>query len=111
MNLPRKHETSFKPRLKAQVMSNVIYFLTLTIRLENLHMLEEESLYDFYPKLYDITNESFALGEKIPESMPMRKIIRSLPNRFQFKITAIEESNNLDTMKVEELIGSSMLLK
>ena len=69
-------------------------------------MLEEESLSDFYPKLYDITNESFALGEKIPKFVPMRKIIRSLPNRFQFKITTIEESNNLDTMKVAELIGS-----
>ena len=41
--------------------------LTLTTRFKNLHMLEEESLSNFYTKLCDIANKSFALREKIPE--------------------------------------------
>ena len=75
-------------------------FLTLATRIENLHMLEEESLFYFYTNLCDIANESFILGEKIPEFVLVRKIIRSLPNRFQPKTTAIEESKKLDIMKV-----------
>ncbi|MCI03070.1 gag-pol polyprotein, partial [Trifolium medium] len=35
-----------------------------------------------------------------------RKILRSLPKRFDMKVTAIEESQGLSTMKVGELIGS-----
>ena len=69
-------------------------------------MLDEESLSNFYTKLCDIAKESFALGEKISKYVLMRKIIRSLLDRFQSKTTTIEERKNLDTMKVEELIGS-----
>ena len=47
--------------------------LTFTTRFKNLHMLEEESLSNFYTKLCDIANESFALGEKIPASVLVRK--------------------------------------
>jgi uncharacterized FlaG/YvyC family protein len=35
-----------------------------------------------------------------------RKILRSLPKRFDMKVTAIEEAQDIATMKVEELIGS-----
>jgi hypothetical protein len=34
----------------------------------------------------------------------VRKILRSLPERFWPKITAIEKSKDLDTIHVEELI-------
>ena len=69
-------------------------------------MFEERPLSNFYIKLCDIANEFFTLGEKVLESVLMRKIITSLLDRFQSKTSAIEESKNLDTMKVEELMGS-----
>ena len=36
----------------------------------------------------------------------MRKILRSMLESFHAKVTAIEESKNLDDIKVQELIGS-----
>ena len=54
--------------------------LSLTIHFENLGMHDDESLFYFYTKLCDITNESFVLGEKIPETTLVRKIVRSLPD-------------------------------
>ena len=36
----------------------------------------------------------------------MRKILRSLPETFHAKVTTIEESKDLDDIKVQELIGS-----
>ena len=36
----------------------------------------------------------------------VRKILRSLPESFRAKVTAIEESKDLDDIKVQELIGS-----
>ncbi|KAK2450393.1 gag-protease polyprotein [Trifolium repens] len=42
----------------------------------------------------------------MPDEKLARKILRSLPKRFDMKVTAIEESQDIATMKVEELIGS-----
>ena len=36
----------------------------------------------------------------------MRKILRSLPESFHAKVTTIEESKDLNDIKVQELIGS-----
>jgi hypothetical protein len=35
-----------------------------------------------------------------------RKILRSLPKRFDMKVTAIEEAQDIANMKVDELVGS-----
>ena len=67
-------------------------------------MHEDESLYDFY-KFCDIANKSFALGEKIPETTLIRKIMRSLPKMFSSKVVAIEEAKDLESMKVKDLMG------
>ena len=60
----------------------------------------------FYIKLCDIANESSTLGEKIPETILVRKIVRSLPNRFISKVIVNKEAKDLDSMKVEDLMGS-----
>ena len=36
----------------------------------------------------------------------VRKILRSLPESFRVKVTAIEESKDLDEIKIQVLIGS-----
>ena len=51
-------------------------------------------------------NSKFNLGEKTEDSKIVRKILRSLPESFHAKVTAIEESTDLDDIKVQELIGS-----
>ena len=48
----------------------------------------------------------FDLGEKTEDSKVVRKILRLLPESFRAKVTAIEESKDLDEIKVQELIGS-----
>ena len=61
---------------------------------------------EFYTKLSDICNSMFVLGDRVPEGRICRKILRSLPDRFDSKIVALEECRDIDNMKVEELIGS-----
>ena len=69
-------------------------------------MEENETFDEFYAKLSDIVNSSFNLGEKIPENSIVYKILRSLPERFHAKVTAIKESQDIDSMKVEQLVGN-----
>ena len=67
----------------------------------------EDELFDrFYAKLKDIVNSTFNLGETIPESKVVRKVLRSLPKRFHAKITAIGESKNIDKIPLTGLVGN-----
>ena len=46
------------------------------------------------------------MGENIPKERLVRKVLRSFPKRFAYKVTAINEAKNIKTMKLEELVGS-----
>ena len=48
----------------------------------------------------------FNLVEKIEDSKIVRKILQSLPESFRAKVTTIEESEDRDDIKVQELISS-----
>jgi hypothetical protein len=47
-----------------------------------------------------------SLGKKVSDVKLIKKILRSLPERFRIKVTSIEESKAIDSMKIEELVGS-----
>ena len=85
---------------------NDIKLQMLTTRFEELKMSEDESFDLFYSKLNEVVIGKFNLGEKTEDSKIVRKILRSLPESFRVKVTSIEESKDLDDIKVQELIGS-----
>ena len=60
----------------------------------------------FYNKLNKVIISKFNLGEKTEDSKIVRKILRSLPESFLAKVIVIEESKDLDDIKVQELVGS-----
>ncbi|XXG79824.1 hypothetical protein AAC387_Pa09g0815 [Persea americana] len=69
--------------------------------------MEEDKTFDqFYAKLNDIVNSVFNLGEEIPENKIVKEIMRFLPSLFDSKVIAIEENKNLDTLKVNQLVGN-----
>ena len=76
----------------------------LTNSFEEIRMEEDETFDEFYVKL--IVNYAFNLGECIAESKIVRKILRSLPERFHAKITAIEEAQDIDQIPLTELVGN-----
>ena len=69
-------------------------------------MEEDESFDKFYAMLKDIVNSVFNLGDTIPEPKIMRKMFRSLTERFHAKITAIEESQDINKIPLTELVGN-----
>ena len=73
---------------------------------EEIKMEEDESFDEFYAKLKDIVNSAFNLRETILEPKIMRKVLRSLPERFYAKITAIEELKDIDQIPLTELVGN-----
>jgi len=47
-----------------------------------------------------------SLGNSISNVKLIRKISKSLLERFKIKVTIIEESKDLEEMKIEEVVGS-----
>ena len=73
---------------------------------EEIKMEEDELFDEFYAKLKDMVNLAFNLGETIPKPKIMRKVLRSLPERFHAKIIVIEESKDIDKIPLTELVGN-----
>ena len=74
--------------------------------------MEEDELFDeFYAKLKDIMNSAFNFGKTIPEPKIVRKVLRSLPERFRGKIMTIEESKDIDKIPLTELVGNLQTYK
>ena len=69
-------------------------------------MSNDESFDEFYVKLNDIVNSAYNLGEIYDQPKIVRKILRSLIEDFRPKVTAITESNDVDSIPVDELVES-----
>ena len=69
-------------------------------------MEEDESFDEFYAKLKDIVNLAFNLGETIPKLKIVRKVLKSLAERFHAKIVAIKESKEINKIPLAKLVGN-----
>jgi hypothetical protein len=78
----------------------------LISKFEEIKMLEEETFGEFYTEISDLRNSMVSLGKLILDVKLIRKRLGSLPERFRIKVTTIEESKDLEKMKIEELVGS-----
>ncbi|WP_375682424.1 hypothetical protein [Bartonella sp. AP28SXKL] len=76
----------------------------LTTEFELIRMSETEAFDQFHKRLRHIVNTLDNLGEKIQENRVVKKILRSLPNQFVPKITAIEESKDLNKLSKVDLV-------
>jgi len=78
----------------------------LISRFEKIKMLENETVSQFYTRINDLRNSMVTLGKRVSDVKLIKKILRSLPECFKIKETSIKESKDLDSMKIEELVGS-----
>lgn len=79
---------------------------TLRAELESMTMKETEQLDDFCARLSGVVTNIRALGEVVKETYVVKKMMRAVPTKFLQIASAIEQFGNLDTMSVEEIVGS-----
>ena len=68
-------------------------------------MNDSESFSDFYGRPKNICNSQHNLGKPVAIIIIVKKILRSLPEKFVPKIIAIEESKDLNSLTETELLG------
>ena len=69
-------------------------------------MSDDECFDEFYVKLNDIVNSAYNLGEVYDQPKIVRKICRSFIEDFRPKVTVTTESKDVDSIPVDELVGS-----
>jgi hypothetical protein len=78
----------------------------LISRFEEIKMMEDETFREFYTKMSDLRNSMVSLGKTVSNVKLIHKFLRSLPKRFRIKVTTVEESKDLEEMKIEESVES-----
>ncbi|XP_075658752.1 uncharacterized protein LOC142628567 [Castanea sativa] len=78
----------------------------LATKFESIRMFEDDCFDEFYAKLNDIVNSAYNFGEIYDQPKIVRKILRSLIGDFRPKVTAIIESKDVDSIPIDELVGS-----
>ena len=76
---------------------------TLRIRYETLKMHSNESIANYFLHIDEIVNCMKNLGEEIKEVSLVEKVLRSLSDKFESKISAIEEKEDLQNITMTQL--------
>ena len=73
---------------------------------ETIFVVEEESMAEFVGKLSKVSSQLRSLGEKIDDGVLVSKLLRAAPEKFDAITSSIEKFGDMDSMSLEEAIGS-----
>ena len=76
---------------------------TLRIQYESLRMHNDKSVASYFLRIDEIINCMKNLGEEIKEVVFVEKVLRSLSPKFDSKVSAIEEKQNLQSLTMSQL--------
>ena len=68
-------------------------------------MKEDCNIAAYFQYVDEITNTLEGLGETVDENTIIQKILKTLPGRFNSKVSVLEYSANMDKLSKEELHG------
>ena len=72
-------------------------------------MKDSKSIIDFFTIVSSIVNQIRCLGENLRERTMVGKLSKSLTTKFDIVAVTIEESKDLSTLSVNELMGSLLV--
>lgn len=79
---------------------------SLRRKYELLSMKEQESVAEYFNRMQVLVNSMKTCKELLSDQQIVEKILRTLTPRFDHIVVAIEESKDLEKMKVDELMNS-----
>lgn len=72
---------------------------------ENLKMKEEENITEYFHRVDEVVNSIRATREELLDKPIVQQILRSLPTRYNAKISTIEDRLELDKLTIDHLHG------
>ena len=72
---------------------------------ESLKMKEEENIGKYLLRVDEVVNSIRGLGGKVKKREVVSKVLRTLPMKYDSKVSTLEEWDDLDDMIVDKLHG------
>ncbi|TXG47198.1 hypothetical protein EZV62_026492 [Acer yangbiense] len=94
-----------KERFEGNERVRSVKLLTLKREFEMLRMKEGETFKDYSSKLSELVNQMRLYGDTIEDHKVVEKMLVSLPDKFEAKVSAIEESCDLKALTVSEMVS------
>jgi hypothetical protein len=79
---------------------------TYKLQFEQLKMKEDETIGEYFLRIEEQVNAMIGFGEKIEDVALVQKILGYLPDRFNPKVSSIEELNDLKALSIDQLLGT-----
>ena len=76
---------------------------TYRLKFEQLKMNEDETTSKYFLRIEELVNAMKGLGEKFDDVFLVQKILRSLSDKFNPKVSVIEEISDLKTLSIDQL--------
>ncbi|XP_073120811.1 uncharacterized protein [Henckelia pumila] len=73
---------------------------------DNLAMKDNKDIRTFISRVFEIINQIKSYGDTVEDKKIVEKFLRSLPQKFEHVVAAIEESKDLSKFTMVELMGS-----
>ncbi|XP_058756512.1 uncharacterized protein LOC131629754 [Vicia villosa] len=83
----------------------VVKLQTLCRQYELLSMREDEKVVEYVSKVQKLVHLMKGCGETLTDKMIVEKVMRTLNSHFDHVIVAIQESNKVEDLKLEDLVG------
>ena len=80
--------------------------LNLIREFEMLKMKDSETIKEYFEKLMGIANKVRLLGKDFSDERVVQKILVTLPEKYESKISSLEESKDLSSISLAELVNA-----
>ncbi|KAJ8751610.1 hypothetical protein K2173_016861 [Erythroxylum novogranatense] len=95
-----------KKEYKGNERTKNMQVLNLIREFEMLKMKESETIKEYSDKLLGIVNKVRLLGKDFSDERIVQKVLVTLPEKYESKISALEEAKDLSSMSLTELVNA-----
>ncbi|GAV61765.1 UBN2 domain-containing protein [Cephalotus follicularis] len=96
---------------KGEDKIKLVRLQTLRCEFDSLKMKDSESVEEFFNRVIALVNQMKVNGEMMENQKIVEKILRSLTQKFEYIVVAIEESKDLSSLSLESFLGSLQSLE
>ena len=102
----KKAWDTLKQEFEGSEKTKQMRVLNLRREFELLRMKETETVKEYSDRIMKVVNQIRLLGEELTEKRIVEKVLVSLPEKYESKISSLEDSKDLDSLTLSELVSA-----
>ncbi|WRX10629.1 hypothetical protein QQP08_003116 [Theobroma cacao] len=105
-NMAKEAWSKLEEEFQGSDRTRQMQVLNLLREFEVLKMKDADSVKDYFDRVMKVVNQLRLLGETMPDKRVVEKVLVSILERFESKISSLEESKDLSKLFLTELVNA-----